>query len=247
MSTRPIIFFLPWYAESAVIQALSGQENLLFVKRLRQSNWVIGSDIVNFGAGSEFIGTLKFEHILQELKQNSPTLARHHDFMPFQELYLRTLATSVLDLASAISKLSPSFVFFGYQSSHHLDCLMFELASRTSNIPQIFAFPVGNVYESSAAAPNMILFEQTQGMETRRLVPPFKHLDRYSEEQVGFYVNPKNNNIPILGTNVGYSSDNYVKTVIWVLRNHFLYRVKRFIKFLLGRVKFDKQLDYYDA
>lgn len=238
MQVKPVCFFLPWHSVP-VFERLFGfdDQNYILIRCNRFINWKIGSRSVIFGESQNSWSSETFDWLVQELFKLTPVLARHHDFMPYQELRIRELAFATMDLVHSLRVTNPSFVYFGFQSSHHIDSSMLELACRINEIPQIFEFPVpGN---------SVMLFQQLHGITTREVCDIFTSSQNYSESHFLYSSDkfiPENPDF-----NGSSPSFNLTQSVYWLVSRHILYSIKLVIKKFIFFNKNFRDFRVFDA
>lgn len=154
-------FLLPWHSEKSIRQAMGVRSDVAYLKCSGFFDWTIDNKVLLRGNPLSRHNLINYSFALSEIKRITPIFARHHDFMPYQELIFRQAALTSLQLAEEIRKENFLFIYFGYESSHHLHTYMLELACRITKIPQVFEFALPNNRST--------FFLQTQGIETRKL------------------------------------------------------------------------------
>jgi hypothetical protein len=145
------------------------------IKMNRNFTWYVNGRALQSKIDDIDFFSSNFGFVLSEFKAITPILARHHDFMPFQELELRRITFSTLRLAEELRDLDLKFIYFGYESSHHIHTVAVELAARILQIPQIFEFPL--------PGKKCMLFWQLDGIESRKVIPPMVTSDNFSSDQ----------------------------------------------------------------
>lgn len=225
-TNQPIIFYLPWYCETNVKQVFPPDSQFLYATNHNLFRWRLNgiSVVTNEDSVKPFM--YKYRYVLQRFKESTPILARHYDFMPFQEDTLRRLALVTLSLANTINSYSPSFVYFGYESSHHLNSLTLEIAAEISNIPQLFEFPL--------TEDGGILFLRQDKDESRAILNASERLNSYYPDPIDFF-----NRSYVAKAEKSQSSifTRFSVVIFWVISSTLYHRLRNRLKQLGETIK----------
>ena len=174
----------------------------------------------------------KFDFVIDELKNQLPTISRWNSRGDTYNILLRDLAQTVLIISYVLKKNNIKQCVVSTSLNHHIDSTLLDIAGRISLIPRIYLY-VLNVSN------RLLPFKQLNDFKSREILD-FEVSNHSLKKDLDFFVERASNGLaPIVG-------GQFLKTDTFNIFKAILLSVKNDLAFFYRKIKSNKKFNNED-